>query len=73
MTKISDNPAYYEVIIPSGTWPNLIFCRMDSGKTTMDWNSVWNQTKDLEKQTSNNFYTIAADAWTKGSGSWSKK
>ena len=73
MTKISDNPAYYEVIIPSGTWPNLIFCRMNSSKTTMDWNSVWNQTNDLAKQNSNNFYTIGAGAWSKGSGSWSKK
>ena len=73
MTKISDNPAYYEVVIPSGTWPNLIFCRMNSSKSTMDWNSVWNQTSDLSKQTSNNFYTIAAGAWSKGSGSWSKK
>ena len=73
MTKISDNPAYYEVVIPSGTWPNLIFCRMNSSKSTMDWNSVWNQTSDLAKQSSNNFYTIAAGAWSKGSGSWSKK
>ena len=73
MTKISDNPAYYEVVIPSGTWPNLIFCRMNSSKSTMEWNSVWNQTSDLAKQTSNNFYTIAAGAWSKGSGSWSKK
>ena len=73
MTKISDNPAYYEVVLPSGTWPNLIFCRMNSSKTTMEWNSVWNQTNDLSKQTSNNFYTIAAGAWSKGSGSWSKK
>ena len=73
MTQISDNPAYYEVVIPSGAWSNLIFCRMNSSKTTMEWNSVWNQTNDLAKQTSNNFYTIAAGAWSKGSGSWSKK
>ena len=73
MTKISDNPAYYEVVIPSGTWPNLIFCRMNAGKTNMEWNNVWNQTSDLAKQTSNNFYTIASGAWSKGSGSWSKK
>lgn len=73
MTQFSSNPGYYEVVIPSGTWPNLIFCRMNSSKTTMDWNSVWNQTSDLSKQNSNNFYTIAAGAWSKGSGSWSKK
>ena len=73
MTKFSENPLYYEVVIPSGTWPNLIFCRMDSKKTTMEWNSVWNQTSDLSKQTTKNFYTVAAGAWSKGSGSWSKK
>ena len=75
MTQFSTDPTYYEVEIPSGTWPNLIFCRMNSGKSTMNWNdgSVWNQTSDLAKQTSNNFYTVAAGAWSKGAGSWSKK
>lgn len=74
MTQFSSNPMYYEVVIPSGTWPNLIFCRMNKNNTSnMAWSNVWNQTSDLAKQSSNNFYTIAAGAWSKGSGSWSKK
>jgi hypothetical protein len=74
MTQFSSNPVYYEVVIPSGTWPNLIFCRMNKNNTSsMAWGNVWNQTNDLAKQTSNNFYTVASGAWSKGAGSWSKK
>ena len=74
MTQFSTNPVYYEVVIPTGDWPNLIFCRMNKNNTSsMAWGNVWNQTKDLDKQTTNNFYTVAAGAWSKGNGSWSKK
>ena len=73
MTQFSTNPVYYEVVIPSGTWPNLIFCRMNKSASSTDWNNVWNQTNDLSKPSSNNFYTVAAGAWSKGAGSWSKK
>lgn len=74
MTQFSNNPVYYEVVIPAGTWPNLIFCRMNKNNTSsMAWGNVWNQTNDLSKQTTNNFYTVAAGAWSKGNGSWSKK
>ena len=73
MTQFSNNPVYYEVVIPSGTWPNLIFCRMNKSASSMAWGNVWNQTNDLTKQSSNNFYTVAQGAWSKGSGSWSKK
>ena len=74
MTQFSNNPVYYEVVIPAGTWPNLIFCRMNKNNTSSTaWGNVWNQTKDLSEQTTYNFYTVEAGAWSKGNGSWSKK
>ena len=71
----TDGDGIYECQKPtSKTYPSVIFCRMNNTKTTMEWGSVWNQTSDLTVPTNgNNMYTIAAGAWSKGSGSWSKK
>ena len=33
--------------IPSGSWTNVIFCRMDPAKTALSWDSRWNQTNNL--------------------------
>lgn len=57
-----------------GDHKNLVFCRMNSSNTTaLNWNNVWNQTNDLTLPTNeNNTYTVAAGAWSKGSGSWGK-
>ena len=63
----------YYYVNKSDCLSNIIFCRMNNTKTTMEWGSVWNQTSDLKKPTnSNNLYTVAAGAWSKGSGSWSQ-
>lgn len=61
----------YEVVAPAGSWTNVIFCRMNSSATTCDWGSVWNQTNDLTFDGTKNLYTVAAGAWSNGSGSWS--
>ena len=67
----SNGDGYYEVSIPSGN-PNVIFCRMNPATTKNDWSSVWDQTIDLTVPTDGkNCYTVAAGAWSKGSGSWS--
>jgi hypothetical protein len=45
---------------------------MNPATTKNDWSSVWDQTIDLTVPTDGkNCYTIAAGAWSKGSGSWS--
>jgi hypothetical protein len=72
MTLVSGT-SYYKAEIPSAA-ANLIFCRMNSGKTSLEWGSVWNQTNDLTVNANgNNMYTVAAGAWSKGNGSWSEK
>lgn len=67
----SDSDGIYEVTVPTGSWTNVIFCRMNGGNTTNDWTNRWNQTNDLTYDGTNNCYTVADGAWSNGSGSWS--
>ena len=60
---------YYRVAIPSG-YSKVIFCRMDSGKNTLDWGAKWNQTDNLTFNNTNYFYEITG--WDK-SGKWVTK
>ncbi len=70
----SDSDGIYEVHIPEGEWSNVIFCRMNPGTATNDWNNKWNQTADLTIPTDDkNLYTVAEGAWDKGGGTWSVK
>ena len=60
----------YECEIPSGTWSNVIFCRMNGGTTANNWNNKWNQTGDLtffgEKK-----YSVPSGWWdTSGNDYW---
>ena len=62
----------YEVTIPSGGYTSVIFCRMDPSKSTNNWDSKWNQTSDLTIPSGDKtLYTVAANTWDKGGGSWS--
>ncbi len=62
----------YKVTVPSGNWTNVIFCRMDPGKTTNDWNSKWNQSGDLKYDGTNNLCKINSGQWDCGSNvTWS--
>lgn len=68
----SAGDGYYTVTLPAGI-SNIIFCRMNPSTTANNWNNKWNQTADLKVQTNgNNCYTVAAGAWDKGGGTWSK-
>ncbi len=61
----------YEVIV-SEVYPSVIFCRMNSGNTTLSWDAKWNQTGDLTVPTDGkNCYTVADGTWDKGGGTWS--
>lgn len=69
----SDKDGIYEVKVPAG-YPNVIFCRMNGSNTSNNWNNKWDQTNDLTIPTNGyNLYTVAAGAWSNGSGTWSKK
>lgn len=67
---------FYGVELPSDfnatNYKNIIFVRMDSGKTTLDWGSKWNQSGDLDctKMTSspyNRCCAINSGQWDCGS------
>lgn len=61
----------YEVAAPAG-YPSVIFCRMNSAKSTCDWGSVWNQSVDLTIPTNgNNIYTVTNPWNGKATGTWS--
>ena len=66
----SNGDGIYECTIPAGI-ENIIFCRMNPSTTANNWNNKWDQTVDLKYNGSNNHYTVAAGAWSKGSGTWS--
>jgi len=73
MTLASGETDIYEVTAPAGkNFTNVIFCRMNPSTTSNNWNNgtLWNQTNDLTWDGVKNLYTVADDAWSKGSGSW---
>lgn len=62
MTKQSDGS--YACDVPEGLWENVIFCRMDSGNTSLDWSAKWNQTGDLYRNNvKGNTCAINAGKW----------
>ena len=71
--KDSDSDGIYEVLIPEGI-SNIIFCRMNPGASANNWNNKWNQSSDLKVPTDGkNLYTVKANTWDKGGGTWSVK
>lgn len=66
------NSSYYKVTVPTGTWTNVIFCRMSGSTTANNWINKWNQTSDLTWDGSNNLYTVASGTWDNGGGTWTK-
>lgn len=74
MTAVEGATGTYQATVDETKYNTLIFCRMNPATSENNWNNIWNQTKDLplSEAGDNNCYTIAADAWSKGSGTWSK-
>lgn len=63
----------YYVEVPSGTWDNVIFVRLNSSSAALGWNSKWDQTNDLSYDSSKgNCYQITAHGSNggKASGEW---
>ena len=72
MTKVEGETDLYYAVVPSGTWPNVIFCRMNPSATANNWNNKWNQTADLSFG-SNNLFTVGDNVWNTPSATWSTK
>lgn len=71
MTPVAGETNLYEVTVPTGNWTNVIFCRMNPNTAANDWNNKWNQTADLTYDGENNCYTVKANTWDGGGGTWS--
>ena len=71
MTKVAGETDLYELTSPSKSYTNVIFCRMNPSTTANNWNNKWNQTADLTYDGTNNHYTVKANTWDKGGGTWS--
>ena len=75
MTKVPGETNLWVGTVPSGSWTNVIFCRMNPNVTTNDWStSFWGgQTQDLVYDGRNNWFTVDSnkDPWNKPAGSWS--
>lgn len=62
----------YSCDIPAKVYKNVIFCRMNGGNETNDWNNKYNQSSDLTVPTDGKtLYTVKDGTWDKGGGSWS--
>ncbi len=72
MTIVEGETDIYEVTSPNKSFTNVIFCRMNPGNQTNNWDSRWNQTGDLEYDGTNNLYTVKEGTWSQGGGTWSK-
>ena len=65
-----DGDGIYEGVLPAG-YTNIIFGRMTYKDSHNGWSTTWNQTDDLVDDGTNNMYTVAEGAWSKGDGKWS--
>ena len=64
----------YSCDIPAKVYKNVIFCRMNGGNETNDWNNKYNQSSDLIVPTDGKtLYTVKDGTWDNGGGSWSVK
>ena len=67
----SNGDGVYEVEAPEG-YPMVIFCHMNPGVATNDWNNKWNQTGDLTIPTDGkNLFTVANGSWDGATTAWS--
>ena len=68
----NDFSPLYQCNVPSGSWTNVIFCRMNPGATANNWNNKWNQTGDLNPG-NGDVFKIPSSGWDNftDSGNWS--
>ena len=67
MDEVDPDTYDYVCDVPSGSWSNVIFCRMDGSTTANNWDNVWNQTADLACDGVSNCFTMDTTSWSDGS------
>ena len=70
MTGVSGTD-YYSVTAPSGTWNNVIFCRMNGSLSENKWENKWDQTVNLTYDGTKNLFTVTGKDGDKYTGTWS--
>ncbi len=59
---------------PTGTYSNVIFCRMNPAKTDLSWDSKWNQTGNLTIPSDKDTFAVdSATQWAEPTKSWQDK
>ncbi|MFA6871515.1 MAG: hypothetical protein WCQ82_04735, partial [Bacteroidaceae bacterium] len=56
----------YQIIVPTGEWTTVIFCRMNGTLMENNWTNKWNQSPDVPYSAGNNTYNVtdwADGAW----------
>lgn len=73
MKKLSDGT--YEVKVPTTTYPNVIFCRMNPSASANNWNNKWNQTGDLKVPDDGKNLFVVTNGWwdSMGDSCWTTK
>lgn len=69
MTAVEGETDVYEVSAPTGSWEQVIFCRMNPNAIENNWGNKWNQTKNLTYDGTKNHCIIEEGAWD-NCGSW---
>lgn len=56
---------------PTGTYSNVIFCRMNPAKTDLSWDSNWNKTGDLTIPSDKDTFAVdSVTQWAEPTKSW---
>ena len=74
---VCNNDGYYQAVVPSGVYDELIWCRMNPATTANNWNdgTKWNQTGDLTYDSSKDLFTLPTSGdktWDGATTTWSK-
>lgn len=70
MTYDSATSSYY-CSKPTGTYSNVIFCRMNPAKTDLSWDSKWNKTGDLTIPSDKDTFAVdSVTQWAEPTKSW---
>ena len=69
LTKAADGN--YKLVIPAGDYKKLQFARMDVNTTANNWESLWNDSAEMEIPTNGtNRFVLNDDAWSSAEGIW---
>lgn len=72
MEPVPGDTGVYQATFPAGqSHANVIFTRMNSTATALDWSSKWDQSVDLVWDGTNNCWGPNAGEWNNAAGTWS--